>query len=118
MASWVWKHTAIAQRGLQYLIGSQNSDGGWGGGLSVPYASVEAATPAIRSSIEETALALEALMQCSGVPPGSPTIMRGLEWLCATIEKDNLNCSWPIGFYFAKLWYHERLYRRFLVSLR
>ncbi len=36
--------------------------------------------------------------------------MRGLEWLCATIEMNNLNCSWPIGFYFAKLWYHERLY--------
>ncbi len=109
-----------AQKGLSYLIDHQNSDGGWGGGPSIPYkgglstqdsshnASPRPDTPG--SSIEETSLALEALVQCGGVSICSPTIMRGFEWLITTIQQGNLDCSWPIGFYFAKLWYHERLY--------
>jgi squalene-hopene/tetraprenyl-beta-curcumene cyclase len=36
--------------------------------------------------------------------------MQGLDWLAETICRGNLDCSWPIGFYFAKLWYYERLY--------
>jgi squalene-hopene/tetraprenyl-beta-curcumene cyclase len=114
-----------AQSGLKYLLTNQNSDGGWGGGPSIPYKGefaakspgqlsfVHVANQAqaeICSSIEETALALEALVQCGGVGLHTPTIMRGFEWLITAIQRGNLNCSWPIGFYFAKLWYHERLY--------
>lgn len=109
-----------AQAGLKYLTENQNADGGWGGGPSVAYKGGLAAQGAcdtntrisseISSSIEETALALEALVQCGGVRMVTPTIMRGFEWLVATIRHGNLDCSWPIGFYFAKLWYHERLY--------
>jgi len=34
----------------------------------------------------------------------------GLNWLIQRVESGQyLNAS-PIGFYFAKLWYHERLY--------
>lgn len=120
-----------AQRGLSYLLHNQNADGGWGGGPSTPYkgglAAQDLAQPkagqalnlgpaqnsgasAIGSSIEETSLALEAIVQCGGVHLHTPTIMRGFEWLVTTIQQGNLNCSWPIGFYFAKLWYHERLY--------
>ena len=36
--------------------------------------------------------------------------MHALEWLTRTIRSGNLLCSSPIGFYFAKLWYYERLY--------
>ena len=109
-----------AQAGLKYLTNNQNADGGWGGGPSLAYKGGLAAqgnespanrdSRAISSSIEETSLALEALVQCGGVRMYTPTIMRGFEWLTSTIEQGNLNCSWPIGFYFAKLWYHERLY--------
>ena len=113
-----------AQKGLEYLLENQNADGGWGGGPSIPYKGGLAAQNAgqssfgqpsrhpsgVGSSIEETSLALEALVQCGGVRLHTPTIMRGFEWLITTIQRDNLNCSWPIGFYFAKLWYHERLY--------
>ncbi len=67
------EHTPMATSGLQYLVRTQNGDGGWGGGASVPYKSGIDASPAIQpvhSSIEETALALEALLQCSGVALG------------------------------------------------
>ena len=46
-----------------------------------------------------------------------PAATKGLEWLVAAVEQNrHLECS-PIGFYFAKLWYYERLYPRiFTVS--
>lgn len=97
------------QRGLKYLVDNQNRDGGWGGGPSVPYR-VAASSEAICSSIEETALALEALIQCGAATEWKLTLQRGLSWLVAAIEQGHLKTSWPIGFYFAKLWYHERLY--------
>lgn len=84
-----------AQRARAYLMRCQNADGGWGGGPS--------------SSIEETAIALEGLL-CGGQMLGDASIMQGLEWLAQSIRSGNLMCSSPIGFYFAKLWYHERLY--------
>lgn len=104
-----------AQRGIAYLIDRQNADGGWGGGISVPYR-VRGADPAEHgSSVEETGFALEALLALCSLPHGSTaaaqaTIMRGLRWMVAAVEDDCLLTSWPIGFYFAKLWYHERLY--------
>jgi squalene-hopene/tetraprenyl-beta-curcumene cyclase len=33
-----------------------------------------------------------------------------LKWLVDTVEQGRLRQPSPIGFYFAKLWYHERLY--------
>jgi squalene-hopene/tetraprenyl-beta-curcumene cyclase len=36
--------------------------------------------------------------------------MRGLNWLADIILQGELSHAWPIGFYFAKLWYYERLY--------
>lgn len=114
-------------RGTEYLVQHQNADGGWGGGASVPYRAGNRATRAHGSSVEETGAALEALLACrsgnitnsagdiAGGNGGSTaaidaTIMRGLRWLVAAVETDCSLTSWPIGFYFAKLWYHERLY--------
>ncbi len=37
-------------------------------------------------------------------------IIRGVEWLLRSVAEDRHREPWPIGFYFAKLWYHERLY--------
>ncbi len=36
--------------------------------------------------------------------------MPGIRFLVEAVEKDWTTVSWPIGFYFAKLWYHEQLY--------
>ena len=59
-------------------------------------------------------MAVEALLfeEKSLVNSGSnrEQIENGLKWLIEAVETDCFQIDWPIGFYFAKLWYHERLY--------
>ena len=101
----------VAEHGVAWLMECQNRDGGWGGGISVPYRAGQGRESDPGSSVEETGLALEALLACGGSTAAlKPTIMRGLDWMVSAVDQDHLHTSWPIGFYFAKLWYHERLY--------
>jgi squalene-hopene/tetraprenyl-beta-curcumene cyclase len=81
-------------RGRAWLLAAQNPDGGWGGAAGTP------------SSIEETALALEALARTEHVA----AVERGTEWLVERVEAGTWREPSPIGFYFAKLWYFDRLY--------
>jgi squalene-hopene/tetraprenyl-beta-curcumene cyclase len=88
-----------AKRGLKWLADNQNADGGWGG-------SHQGASPP-RSSVEETALAVEAL---AAHPAHAESSLRAaVAWLVEAVKAERLECT-PIGFYFAKLWYYERLY--------
>ena len=84
----------------------------------------------LTSSVEETALAVEALLATSpavadsrnateGVPysahaerrsPIPDPLLRGLAWLIDRVEAGQHRQPAPIGFYFAKLWYYEKLY--------
>jgi squalene-hopene/tetraprenyl-beta-curcumene cyclase len=82
------------RRARERLAAMQHADGGWSGGAGGP------------SSTEETALALEAL--AGTVEVGA--VERGTEWLLARIESGAWREPAPIGFYFARLWYYERLY--------
>ncbi|MFO0880761.1 MAG: prenyltransferase/squalene oxidase repeat-containing protein [Gemmataceae bacterium] len=86
--------TEPARRAIAWLVTNQNDDGGWGGLRGTP------------SSIEETALALEPLLATDE----HAACERGLAWLIASVEAGRVGQVSPIGFYFAKLWYHERLY--------
>lgn len=86
-----------AQRGVRWLLENQNDDGGWGGGRGTP------------SSVEETALAVEVLLDLAPAERRAD-VERGLTWLVARVEAGGLTDPSPIGFYFAKLWYFERLY--------
>ena len=61
----------------------------------------------MESSIEETALAVNALAVNS--QKISEVIERGTKWLMKRIQSGEMAAS-PIGFYFAKLWYFEKLY--------
>jgi len=97
--------TEPARRGLSWLAANRRADGGWGGG---PAAS-DALTTQV-SSVEETAVALEALISASGEPSLQPVISEGLAWLVEAVSSGRHRESSPIGFYFARLWYHERLY--------
>jgi squalene-hopene/tetraprenyl-beta-curcumene cyclase len=110
-----------AQRGIDYLKKSQNRDGGWGGGPSIRYEPSTENGHAnglkgkngenfASSTIEETAVALEGIMACGGEGVATDSIMRGLGWLCDSVEQGHYRTSQPIGFYFAKLWYHEQYY--------
>ncbi len=171
-------------RGCDYLVSVQNEDGGWGGGQSLTawlagkheektgeVTTREARDPMggsqpakITSSVEETALAIEALVtvlwsrrnhlvadgvqqgvdshlsrrnegvsrpvpepaisddevrklelldpdaQSGGTSPLAVAIIRGVEFLLDAVDENQHHVAWPIGFYFAKLWYYERLY--------
>jgi squalene-hopene/tetraprenyl-beta-curcumene cyclase len=85
----------VAIRGVKWLIGNQNDDGGWSGRRGLP------------SSTEETALAVEAL---AGVPGAESAVISGANWLAGKVGDGSVADPSPIGFYFAKLWYFERLY--------
>jgi squalene-hopene/tetraprenyl-beta-curcumene cyclase len=84
-----------ARRGSEWLMAAQNKDGGWGGAAGM------------ESSIEETALAVTALAVNS--ERISEAVERGTKWLMKRIDSGEMTAS-PIGFYFAKLWYFEKLY--------
>src|SRR5206468_3670681 len=84
-----------ARRGVAWLLSAQNNDGGWGGAAHTP------------SSIEETALAVEVLLDSSDT---EAAVNKGLHWLVQQVEAGGLDQPTPLGFYFAKLWYYEKLY--------
>jgi squalene-hopene/tetraprenyl-beta-curcumene cyclase len=63
----------------------------------------------VGSTIEETALAVEALA-AGGDAVGRNAARRGVEWLLGAMEAGGLDQPSPIGLYFASLWYFERLY--------
>lgn len=81
------------ERGIHWLRQVQNADGGWGSGDGTP------------SSIEETALAVAAL-----APVDRLRARQGNEWLHRETKAGTEFPASPIGFYFAKLWYYERIY--------
>jgi len=119
--------TIPANRGFQWLVEHQNLDGGWGGDCR--QASLAAATKTedtgktaqsrknnengkfdTVSSIEETALAVEALLAAPIHEKIEMSINKGLEFLVSAIEQGRHTQPAPIGFYFAKLWYYEEAY--------
>jgi squalene-hopene/tetraprenyl-beta-curcumene cyclase len=71
----------------------------------------------LKSSVEETGLAVEALLAAfpsdpehRRPSPAAQAVARGLSWLLDRVEAGQHRQPAPIGFYFAKLWYYERLY--------
>ncbi|MCY3757333.1 MAG: hypothetical protein OXG96_06380, partial [Acidobacteria bacterium] len=94
-------------RGIQWLLAAQNADGGWGGAGGVD------------STIEETALAVQALADAQEVasPARGRTgtsleaaVCKGANWLVSETRGGRDFKPSPIGLYFSKLWYYERLY--------
>jgi squalene-hopene/tetraprenyl-beta-curcumene cyclase len=87
----------VIKRAVDWLLAAQNTDGGWGGDRG------------IASSIEETSLAIAAL---SGRTDEGSTaaVGRATAWLIEATRHGDETPPSPIGFYFAKLWYYERLY--------
>lgn len=99
------------QLGVDYLLHSQNREGGWGGSKD------------LFPSIEETSLAALALLTLynhesrdEALPRSDiqqnilPCALRGVEWV---IDRTKQGTEFPpaaIGFYFAELWYYEKLY--------
>ena len=89
--------TALRARAAGYLIRAQRTDGAWSG-----------AAGHLPPSIEETASALEALALTTGCT--RDVLQRGATALLALTKNGTEFPAAPIGLYFARLWYHERLY--------
>lgn len=87
---------ALIQQGVRYLLSMQKQDGGFGG---------DAAAPA---TIEETAVAAHALW--SGGSEARSSALRAMDWLLKATQDGTHFPPAPIGLYFARLWYHEKLY--------
>ena len=85
---------AMLRAGVRWLAAAQNTDGGWSGIRGGP------------SSVEETALAVSALAGTAEVAAAES----GARWLTERVLSGAWREPAPIGFYFAKLWYAERLY--------
>jgi squalene-hopene/tetraprenyl-beta-curcumene cyclase len=101
LASFPGEHLAM-RRGRKRLLEFQLNNGSWSG-----------AAGGI-GSIEETALAVDALanLQLKGTTLARDemaALARGVHWLLSRVEDEVLEPA-PIGFYFAKLWYYEKLY--------
>lgn len=90
----------LISSGLRYLEQTQKADGSWGGDLNAP------------SSLEETAVCLHALalQQKAGRTWNAGAVQRAALWLAAATRNGTHFPAAPIGLYFARLWYHEKLY--------
>ena len=60
--------------------------------------------------MEETTLALEALLADTICIQSQEGVTKGLAWIIECVETDRFRENSVVGFYFAKLWYHEKLY--------
>ena len=87
--------TALLKKGCLWLVSAQNPDHGWG---SSQYK---------QSTIEETALALNALAGYDDTD--TDAVSSGAMWLFNRINEGDMKPS-PIGLYFANLWYFEKMY--------
>ena len=87
--------TAIA-KGCEALTAMQQPEGGWSG----------SGARGLPCSLEETGMAVEALAGTAR----TGAVDRGTRWLVERVERGEWKVAAPVGFYFAKLWYFERLY--------
>ncbi len=101
-------HVASARKALRSLPRWQLPDGGWNAGFGACQ-DVDTRPACALSIVEETALAVEALLADNN-SSSLEAAGRGLQWLAKAVNQGRHLDPTPIGFYFAKLWYYEQLY--------
>lgn len=88
----------IASRARDYLLRSQNDDGGWSGLRLMP------------STAEETSWAMMALSRCPLDTVGIEAVRRGAMWLALHQYPDGTWTPAPIGLYYSAMWYSDSYY--------
>jgi squalene-hopene/tetraprenyl-beta-curcumene cyclase len=95
----------MMESAASWLIATQLESGAWNGAPGAP------------ATVEETAWTVEALIafgqalgNSSSSYLASGSWRRGADWLVARVEDGSWRDPSPVGFYFARLWYFERLY--------
>jgi squalene-hopene/tetraprenyl-beta-curcumene cyclase len=130
-----WPVDGMLVKAVRWLVDNQNADSGWGGGVGTP-SSIEETALAVDtlaalvlrvppSSVFRLGVVVtpdtKVLPSSREHPQAESTpleggtnfrdsIARGVAWL---VEHTNCGTQFdpsPIGFYFAKLWYYEKLY--------
>ena len=91
----------LMKRGLDWLAAAADPGGGWGGGTGDARGA---------SSVEETAMAVEALLAAPHDPRWRPALEAGLQWLVRAMEESRHLQSAVIGSLPPGLWYSEKVY--------
>lgn len=94
-AAWLASVQEPEAENLSTLDPRPSTPRGWGGDAG------------IAPSVEETALAAEVLLEFE---PYRKQAFDGIRWLIDRVVDGSVSVPTPIGFYFARLWYFERLY--------
>jgi squalene-hopene/tetraprenyl-beta-curcumene cyclase len=98
-------YSAELDSGVGWLVKAQSPDGGWG--------TAQGEQPTIEETavaVEALAASLDAMSVSEWVETVEAAVHRGAAWLLARVESGEWTRPSPIGFYFAKLWYYEKLY--------
>lgn len=88
--------TKLAQSQINFILQTQNEDGGWGGNRGV------------KSKVTYTSRALAALAHFPNQYESAK--QRGWDFLYQRFKAGTLYDREPIGLYFSRLWYSEELY--------
>jgi squalene-hopene/tetraprenyl-beta-curcumene cyclase len=111
----------VVHRAARWLVTAQHTGGGWGPPRApLDYSSTDKdgfkawranEAMAKNCSVEETAVAVEALLPLVDTSPAiAKAASAGLTWLVNAVEQDAHRSPAVIGFYSSGIWYHERLY--------
>ena len=94
-AAWLASVQEPEKEKLSTIAPRPTTPRGWGGDAG------------IEPSVEETALAVEVLLEFDSYRKNA---FDGISWLIDKVVDGSVSVPTPIGFYFARLWYFERLY--------
>ena len=97
----------LVKRALEWLAAAAHPDGGWGGG-GAPAQRIGDARGA--PTVEETAMAVEALLAAPHDPRWQSALEKGLQWLVRAVDEHRYQQPAAIGLLPAGLRYSEKVY--------
>lgn len=100
----------ITSSATPWLKSSQHSSGGWGAEKEVEPTIEETAAAVMALSPFVESLSLLAEQKRESVVSTRQRVSDGTQWLIDHTQNGTVFPAAPIGLYFARLWYHEKMY--------